>query len=55
MRQEYFTVYGEYISLKNINVSEEYAKSILPYIENTPIDIKLGIYRRIFDSNQKKS
>ncbi len=29
--------------LKNINAFGEYAKSILPYMENTPIDIKVSL------------
>ena len=39
---------------KYLNVSGEYAKIILPYMENTPIDIKLRLSRRISAQNQKK-
>jgi hypothetical protein len=41
------------ISLKNIIVFGEYAKNILPYMENTSIDIKLSLSRRLFDKNLK--
>jgi hypothetical protein len=32
----------------------EYTKSILPYMKNAPIDIKLSLSQRIFDKNNKK-
>jgi hypothetical protein len=38
------------------NTRKEYKRhawSILSYMENTPIDIKLSLYRQIFDQNQK--
>jgi hypothetical protein len=41
------------VRLKSLNVSGEYAKNILPYMENTPIGIKLSLSLRIFDQNQK--
>jgi hypothetical protein len=31
-----------------------YAKNILPYVENAPIDIKLTLSRRIFEQNPKQ-
>jgi hypothetical protein len=40
--------------LKSINVFGEYAKSILPYMENTLIDIKVSLSRRISTKSQKK-
>ncbi len=42
------------IRLKHLNVLGEYAKNILQYMGNTPIDIKLSLSRRIFDQNQNK-
>jgi hypothetical protein len=39
--------------LKKINVFEECAKSILSYIENTPIEIKLSLSRQNFAQNQQ--
>ncbi len=47
MRQKYFSVQGEY-------VYGEYARSILPYLENTPIDIKSSLSRRTSVYNQHK-
>ncbi len=41
------------ISLKNINVLDEYAENIFPYMENTPIDITLSRSRQISDKNKK--
>jgi hypothetical protein len=41
--------------LKNISVEGEYAMSILSYIENTPIDIKSSLSRRIFIRNPTNS
>jgi hypothetical protein len=41
------------ITVKNINVLGENAKSILPYMEHTPIGIKLRLSRRLFDQNKK--
>ncbi len=35
--------------MKNINVLGEYARSILAYMEITPIDIKLSLSQTIFD------
>ncbi len=40
--------------LNSINVFGEYAKGILPYMENTPIDIKVSLSRRIFNQIPKK-
>jgi hypothetical protein len=44
----------KYFGLKNINAFGEYAKSIFPYMENTPIDITESLSRRIFDQIPKK-
>jgi hypothetical protein len=41
--------------LKSINVFGEYANSISPYMENTPIDIKVSISRQNFDQIPKNS
>jgi hypothetical protein len=40
--------------LKNINIFGEYAKRILPYMENTPIDIKVSLSRPIFDQTPEE-
>ncbi len=42
-------------TLKVYKRKREYARSILPYVENTPIDIKFSLCRQIFDQNKKKS
>jgi hypothetical protein len=39
--------------LKNINVFGEYAKSVLPYMENTPIDIKVSISTNFRPNSEK--
>jgi hypothetical protein len=50
IRQKCFSVHG--VNTLQEYAFGEYAKSILPYMENTPIDIKLSLSRRIFDQNQ---
>jgi hypothetical protein len=42
-------------TLEGINVLGEYAKNIFPHIENTPVNIKLSLSRRILDQNEKYS
>jgi hypothetical protein len=50
-----YKVVSEYAKsiLYHVNVLGEYAKNILPYMEITPIDIKLSLSRRIFEQNRK--
>ncbi len=50
------TFYPEKSSrIKNINLLGEYAKNIMPYMANTPVDIKLSLSWQTFHRNQKKS
>jgi hypothetical protein len=51
--QLFFFLHAWRIRLKNINELEEYARSILPYMKNTPIVIKLSLSQQINDKKNQ--